>query len=684
MIDLADPVQRNIHAIMVRDAIVPDDASDMTLTDASPKQIDRQLRAMLPGVDFAGEPSCAALDDPPGRRLGRGAFNPLIRAGWIDGRWSHHGPEPHRLPESEEAICRFTLQQTHLDGGGGEGMRDPQIERLLGFGINDHARNSDALRANGPASRLFIAASILSAACAKYERARSRTEATGRNIESVEITALSVEAALIGTARVATEILFADGDAPPRIRRVAMHLTARAEAFRRTRALGDLKRAVRLAATAGDAVHLYLTRGTVHDIPLDHDRDSGRLRERLKVTRAALETVVQTMLDDLEAVDGFQVYLLLMARRLDVALARHPWLAAPHPIFRLNYAYIGGHALFAELERLGLIVSAMAARQNLDDGTVLDPITMKPFLRTARATHDELVRQAPPGRYLDLGAYHRAVTTNFIRRKAHWLSATVPSYTHHAYATGSRFCDLASAALDVSTHDFIRRSELDKPTQRGRRRERLVLFYGLDIEETVILALRQILSRLMQPSAGSDDWRVAFGRTVHRILSHTAPSIAAKLETTSCLKTEAATCKGLSNRATELARRFDDRDYDRPSGVGFDYALWFDRDRDASFWDRLQKNAKLYAGFGSAFIPAPTSAERESLPGRQGRRATPVESPPSRWRIVMIEAKKAFDAYQPLYLKSRPSKLTARIMARMNQGYSAFASDPQFRTLFNS
>ena len=48
----------------------------------------------------------------------------------------------------------------------------------------------------------------------------------------------------------------------------------------------------------------------------------------------------------------------------------------------------------------------------------------------------------------------------------------------------------------------------------------------------------------------------------------------------------------------------------------------------------------------------------------------------------MIEAKKAFDAYQPLYLKSRPSRLTARIMARMNEGYSAFASDPQFRTLF--
>ncbi|GAA4762700.1 hypothetical protein GCM10023219_03800 [Stakelama sediminis] len=48
----------------------------------------------------------------------------------------------------------------------------------------------------------------------------------------------------------------------------------------------------------------------------------------------------------------------------------------------------------------------------------------------------------------------------------------------------------------------------------------------------------------------------------------------------------------------------------------------------------------------------------------------------------MAEAKTAFDAYRPLYLKSRPSILTARIMARMNEGYSAFASDPQFRKLF--
>lgn len=58
--------------------------------------------------------------------------------------------------------------------------------------------------------------------------------------------------------------------------------------------------------------------------------------------------------------------------------------------------------------------------------------------------------------------------------------------------------------------------------------------------------------------------------------------------------------------------------------------------------------------------------------------------PPSRWQTIMLEAKEAFDAYQPLYLKSRPSRLTARIMARMNEGYSALASDPQFRTLFKA
>lgn len=682
MIKPSDPVQRNIHAIMLRDAIVPDDAADMTLTGASPKQIDRQLRAMLPGVDFRGEPILATLDDPPGRRVGRVAFNPQVRVGWIDDRWTGPGPAPHRLPDSEGAICRFVLQQTHLGGGNDDGKSDPQIGRLLGFSIEDHARNSDLLRVNGPASRLFIAASMLSAACSKYEKARSRTKATGRNAVDVDVAALSVEAALIGTARIATDILLAGDEVLPRIRRIAMHLTAQAEAFRRTRSFGNIARALRIAAAAADAVHLYLTRGTLHDLPTDHDRDPARLRDRLKVANAAMEAAIQVMRGDVDAVDGHQLYLLLMARRLDVALARHPWLAAAHPIFRLNYAYIGGHALFAELERLGMIIMAMETRQRFEDGTGLDTVTMKLVLDTAQATHDALHRQSAPGRYLGLGAYHRAVTTSFIRHKAQWLSATVPSYTHHAYAMGSRFCDLAAAALDGSTHDFMRRSELDKPTQQGTRRQGLVLFYGLDVEETVILALRQILGRLMHRGAGTEDWRVAFGRTVHRILSHTAPSIAAKLEMTSCLKADAATCKGLTNRATELAGRFDDRDYDRPSGIGFDYALWFDRDRDVAFWDRLQKSAKLYAGFGSAFIPAPTPAEREALPGRRGRRATPAGAPPSRWRLVMIEAKKAFDAYQPLYLKSRPSRLTARIMARMNEGYSAFASDPQFRTLF--
>lgn len=40
------------------------------------------------------------------------------------------------------------------------------------------------------------------------------------------------------------------------------------------------------------------------------------------------------------------------------------------------------------------------------------------------------------------------------------------------------------------------------------------------------------------------------------------------------------------------------------------------------------------------------------------------------------------DHRHPLYLKIQPTALTARIMARMSEGYSAFASDPQFRTVF--
>lgn len=386
MIEPSDPVQRHIHAIMVRDAIVCDDAADMTLVNPSPRQIDRQLRAMLPGVDFTGEPTVATLDDPPGRTVGRVAFNPMIRAGWTDGRWTGAGPAPHRLPDSEGAIRHFILQQTHLGVGDAEVKADLQIRHLLGFDVEDHARNSDHLRKNGPASRLFIAASMLSAACAKYQKARGRTEATGRNAVGVEVAALSVEAALIGTARIATDILLADDKALPRVRRIAMHLTSQVEVFRRTRSFGHIARAVRIAAAAADAVHLYLTRGTVHDLPDDHDRDPGRLRARLKVTNAGMEDAVETMVGDVGAVDGEQLYVLLMARRLDVALARYPWLAAPHPIFRLNYAYIGGHALFAELERLGTIIKAMESRQRLDDGTVLDSVTLRPVLGTTHAT----------------------------------------------------------------------------------------------------------------------------------------------------------------------------------------------------------------------------------------------------------------------------------------------------------
>lgn len=50
----------------------------------------------------------------------------------------------------------------------------------------------------------------------------------------------------------------------------------------------------------------------------------------------------------------------------------------------------------------------------------------------------------------------------------------------------------------------------------------------------------------------------------------------------------------------------------------------------------------------------------------------------------MLEAKKAIDAYLPLYVKSRPTRLTARIMARMSHGYSAFSSDPAFSMIFRT
>lgn len=685
MINLVDPVQRNIHAIVVRDAIVPDDASDMALVNPSPKQIQRQLRAMLAGVDFVGDPAQAALDDPPGRRVGRVAFNAPVRALWQDDSWTGAGPPPHRLPQNHDAICKFIIQRTHI-GSGAEHDREegPQVERLLGFSIEDHARNSDILRANGPASRLFVAISILSAACATYEKARVRNKATGRSAEAVNAAVLSVEAALHGAARITAQNFLAGDEPLPHIGRIAMYLARQTEMVRYVRSQGNFPRAVRAASVAADTVQIYLTRSAVRQIPLEGDREPKRLMDRLLVANAALEAAVQAVMGDVYGVDCHDLYILLMALRLDVALARHPWLAAPHPIFRLSYAYVGGHALFAELERLSAIVTTMKDRESLDDCTILNSVTIRPTLDTAVATHDAIDLQTAAGRYLDLGAYHRAVTTSFMRNKARLMSATVPSYTHHAYAKGSRFCDLAAAATDVSTHRFIRNSEFDKPTQQQLRPQNLVLFYGLAIEETVILALRQMLARLTRREGNTDDWRLAFGRTVHQILQGTVPKIAARLETSSNLTELFPDCKGLSNRATELVRRFDDRDYDGPSGIRFDYALWFDRDRDSAFWDRLQKGAKLHGGFGSAFIAAPTPAEQEALPGRQGRRATPTGAPPSRWRLTMLEAKQAFETYRPLYLKSRPSRLTARIMARMNHGYSSFASDPEFRKLFKT
>ena len=169
--------------------------------------------------------------------------------------------------------------------------------------------------------------------------------------------------------------------------------------------------------------------------------------------------------------------------------------------------------------------------------------------------------------------------------------------------------------------------------------------------------MRQITDRLSHRGVTGADWRVAFGLVVHRILSHGMPTLAARLAATSSLGADEATCKGLVNRASELARRFDDRDFDRPCGAFFDYAGWFDRDRDVAFWDRLQTEAKRYGASGSTFVHL--QAEREALPGCQGRPSTPADAPPSRWRQIMLEAKKAVHAYLPLYVKSRPTRLTA-------------------------
>ncbi|MDE1914892.1 MAG: hypothetical protein KGJ57_00095 [Sphingomonadales bacterium] len=679
MIELTDAVQRHIHAIAVRDKVVPDDASDMTLVaDASPKQIERQLQAMLPGVDFAGCAARGVLDDPVGRRVGRVAFNASIRALWAGDIWTGTGPAPHRLPENAAGIRRFIRQQTLLCGTDPDDTAfDQQIERLLGFGIADHASISDLLRENSPLARLFVSTSMLVAACVRYEKKRAKTEATGRDKTATACAAASVEAALTGTARIAADIVLSHEGIRSGTRSIAMLLASKVEAFRRTRSDKSVTSAVRLAMSAANAVHLFLTRGTRQDVPLEYDRNPERLPGRLVTRSAAAEETVKAMLDDVAAVDCHGLYLLLMARRLDVALARHPWLAAPHPIFRLSYGYIGGFALFAEFERLGVIIRTMMDRQSQQDGTMLDSTTMRPVFASPPETSDAIQLQTAAGRYLDLGVYHRAVTTGFIKRKAYWMGKTVPDYTHHAYANGSRFCNLGDAALDASTHDFMRRTEWQKPTQCGTKRHDLVLFYGLNIENTIILALRQISDRLGHREF-NNDWWLVYGHTVLRILSRVAPSAAAWLEMAWSLKAYEANCKGLRNRATELARRFNDHDYDRPVGAFFDYALWFDRDRDIPFWDRLQKGVQLYKAFGSSFIPP----EREPLPGRQGRRPTPAQAPPSRWQQIMMEAKAAFDAYLPLYLKSRPSRLTARIMARMSQGYSAFASDPQFSTVF--
>ena len=171
MTDLTDPVQRHIHAIAARDAIVPDDASDLLLgPGVSPKQLQRLQRAMLPGVDYVGTATTMTLDDPVGRRVGRVAFDAPLRALWIDGRWTGSGPAPHRLPDDEISIAAFVRQQTHLADHSGKD-RD-RVQKLLGFSIAEHARITDLLRADDAGARLFIAASMLSAACVTYEKAR--------------------------------------------------------------------------------------------------------------------------------------------------------------------------------------------------------------------------------------------------------------------------------------------------------------------------------------------------------------------------------------------------------------------------------------------------------------------------------------------------------------------------------
>ncbi|MDJ0278820.1 hypothetical protein QLH51_18670 [Sphingomonas sp. 2R-10] len=683
MIDLVDPVQRHIAAIVFRDTVVADDASDMaSRADASPKQVERQLRALLPGVDFPWGSGNGLLDDPVGRRVGRAAFNSSIRALWSDGVWTVGALAPHRLPEDAGAIARFIREQTLLGvGDPDDASGDDLVEQLLGFSITDHARISDVLRTGGWRARLFVAASMIAAACASYQAKRHKSDKTGRNKGAVELAALGIEAAVLGAARIATDIYLSD-ESPVAARRIAMMLTERVERFRRARATKTVAYSINMAANAAEAIHIFLTRGTTRDIPPEHDRDPRRLPSRLATRNPAMETAVQAMIEEVTAVDAHHLYCLLMARRLDVALSRHRWLAAPHPIFRLSYAYIGGHAAFAEFERLGVIIRTMADRERELDGQVLTSTSIRPVLAGPQETESAIRLRTAAGRYLDLGAYHRAVTTSFIRRKAHLMRTTVPSYTHHAYASGTRICDLAVSAADHATHDFIRRSELDKPTERGVRANHLVLFYGLDVKNAVILAVRQITDRLSHRGVNGADWRVAFGLIVHRILSHAMPTLAVRLAATSSLRADEVTCKGLVNRASHLASQFDDHDFDRPCGAFFDYALWFDRDRDVAFWDRLQKGAKLYGALGSLFVPPP--AEREALPGRQGRRSMRGDALPSRWQQIMLEAKKAIDAYHPLYVKSHPTRLTARIMARMNQGYSAFSSDPQFCTIFKN
>lgn len=680
-----DPVQRHIAAVYRRDSIAPDDASDLALSvDAPPKIKKRLLQAMLPGVDYpADDDALAKTDDPVGRRVGRVAFNPCIAGNWKDGVWIGGGPQPHRLPNSKSDIARFHRQQTLLhDGDPNTGTSDALVEKVIGFPIDAHARTSAILSQGGKLASVLVAILMLAAACDRFERRNLQVNKTRRHIDDWEAAIVAVEVATNGAAQIAADVLLGGECKRKGIQTIALAMAYVAEKLRRNRPLRPKLRigSLRCAAQAAAMALACLATGKLDRNWQQPDVEVQRLPHRLETCASGVADRVANFVSKVRDIDTPMVYRLLMARRLDVALTANPWLAAPHPSFRVCYGFLGGHAIFAELERVGLIVKHMADRQRVADGSPLQARSIRSCLSDPQQTGLALQEQNAAGRYLDLGVYHAEVTNAFVRQRKRWMRDTVVEYTHHAYATGTRRCNLPAAAADDATHAMIRGAELRKPTMLAQAKQNLVLFYGLPIKDVVILALRQISDRVLSRKCNVEEWRKAFGHTTHLVLSHVDPEIARQLSASSCLMADQATCKGLANRATEFARRFDDRDYDRPVGAFFDYARWFDRDRDVAFWNRLQGGAKLYAAFGSSYIPSrPT--ETEGLPPRQGR-STVTADARSRWAEVMLKAKRAFDAYEPLYAKTRPRFLNAQIMTRLSEGYSSLASDPQFWAIF--